>query len=437
MSVTPFTVEFEPLPTVVRVTPWDDPVVDRRGHDPRSAYVEQFWLSVLGPTATWLLRRLVAGFDAQPDGYELDVTGTARSLGLSVTKGMGSPFAKALQRCVMFGVAQRLSESWVVRRRVPPISQRHLLRLPAELQSAHEQWANDDDPPRRPVAGPRPRRGDARGRRRPGPPRTAARRRRRPGAGRGRGVRAAQAAGAGLNPSASSISRRVPNPVAPFERHDSSASTFIGPAMSRCAHGSVADELGQEHGGGDRPAVGTADVLDVGDVGVEQLAVALGLQRQLPHRLVGGVRRRGHLVDPRLVGCRARRRPPGRGRPGRRRSAWRCRRWRRAAPRWRATARRPAGGGPRRRCCGSPRSSRRGSSARRRASSPSPTACCPCTAGSPVTAVRQPSAASADIDASTAAAPDMSIFIAACIGSLGLRLMPPESYITPLPTIAR
>lgn len=140
MSAPSFTLEFEPLPTVVRITPWDDPVVDRRGHDPRSAYVEQFWLSVLGPTATWLLRRLVAGFDRQPDGYELDVTGTARALGLSVTKGMASPFAKALQRCVMFGVAQRLSEAWVVRRRVPSISQRHLLRLPAELQSAHEQW---------------------------------------------------------------------------------------------------------------------------------------------------------------------------------------------------------------------------------------------------------------------------------------------------------
>ena len=55
----------------------------------------------------------------------------------------------------------------------------------------------------------------------------------------------------------------------------------------------------------------------------------------------------------------------------------------------------------------------------------------------PVTAVRQPSACSADIADSTAAAPDMSIFIAACIGSLGLRLMPPESYMTPLPTIAR
>ena len=129
-----------PLPPRVRVTPWNDPIVDRRGHDPRSTYVEQFWLSVLGPTATWLLRRLVAGFDRHPDGYELVVGDAARGLGLSVAKGMASPFAKALQRCVMFGVVNRLSDSWVVRRRVPAISQRHLLRLPPAMQTAHEQW---------------------------------------------------------------------------------------------------------------------------------------------------------------------------------------------------------------------------------------------------------------------------------------------------------
>ena len=29
----------------------------------------------------------------------------------------------------------------------------------------------------------------------------------------------------------------MPKPVAPFDRQDSSASTFIGPAMSRWAHG--------------------------------------------------------------------------------------------------------------------------------------------------------------------------------------------------------
>lgn len=129
-----------PLPTTVHVMPWIDPVVDRRGHDPRSVYVEQFWLGVLGPTATWLLRRLVTGFDRQPDGYDLDVAHTARSLGLSVSKGMASPFAKAVQRCVMFGVATQRSDGWTVRRRVPAISQRHLQRLPPELQAQHHQW---------------------------------------------------------------------------------------------------------------------------------------------------------------------------------------------------------------------------------------------------------------------------------------------------------
>jgi hypothetical protein len=129
------------LPPRVHVTPWVDPVVDRRGHDPRSAYVELFWLGVLGPTATWLLRRLVAGLDAQPDGYELDVPATARALGLSISKGTTSPFAKAVRRCMMFGVAHQMSDGWAVRRRVPLIPQRHLVRLPEVLQAAHDDWA--------------------------------------------------------------------------------------------------------------------------------------------------------------------------------------------------------------------------------------------------------------------------------------------------------
>ena len=32
--------------------PWLDPVIDELGHDPRSAYVETFWLPVLGPPTT-------------------------------------------------------------------------------------------------------------------------------------------------------------------------------------------------------------------------------------------------------------------------------------------------------------------------------------------------------------------------------------------------
>ena len=125
-------------PARVHVAPWLDPVVDRRGHDPRSAYVEQFWLGVLGPTATWLLRRLVAGFDHQPDGYELDVTATARSLGLSRRRrGRRHRSPRRCTRCVMFGLVQRLSRLVArapadpARLAAPPG------RLPDDVQSAH------------------------------------------------------------------------------------------------------------------------------------------------------------------------------------------------------------------------------------------------------------------------------------------------------------
>ena len=35
----------------IHVRAWTDPVIDQLGHDPRSQYVEWFWLSVLGPAA--------------------------------------------------------------------------------------------------------------------------------------------------------------------------------------------------------------------------------------------------------------------------------------------------------------------------------------------------------------------------------------------------
>src|SRR5436190_973423 len=40
----------------LHVTPLTDPVIDSLGFDPRSAYVEHFWLGVVGPSATWAAR---------------------------------------------------------------------------------------------------------------------------------------------------------------------------------------------------------------------------------------------------------------------------------------------------------------------------------------------------------------------------------------------
>jgi hypothetical protein len=122
------------------VYPWTDPVVDAVGHDPRSPYVEHFWLGILGPSTTWLLRRLAAAFDVNPDGFELDLPETAGALGLSATSGRHSPFARTLQRCVQFGLAQPHSRGLAVRRKLPPLSQRQLGRLPTGVQEAHAQW---------------------------------------------------------------------------------------------------------------------------------------------------------------------------------------------------------------------------------------------------------------------------------------------------------
>lgn len=123
------------------ILPWYDPIVDDDGHDPRSRYVETFWLGVLGPTATWLIRRIATGLDQHPEGYELDLAAMATSMGLSFSTGRSSPFTKALQRCVMFGLAHPLpSGGLAVRRRIPRIAHRHLRRMPDELQRAHAVW---------------------------------------------------------------------------------------------------------------------------------------------------------------------------------------------------------------------------------------------------------------------------------------------------------
>jgi hypothetical protein len=131
----------EPLPfDTLIVLPWLDPVVDAVGYDPRSPYVEHFWLGVLGPSTTFLLRRLAARFDDEPDGFELDVADAAGAIGLSAGGGRNNPFARTLQRCVQFGMAQAHSRGLAVRRRLPPVSQRQLGRLPSVVQAVHADW---------------------------------------------------------------------------------------------------------------------------------------------------------------------------------------------------------------------------------------------------------------------------------------------------------
>ena len=126
---------------VLHVRPWPDDVVDTAGYDPRSPYAEDFWLPVLGPSTLWLLRRFAAGFDYSPDGFDLDLKETARSLGLSDRADRGSPFLRALNRTVQFGMAKLTGpELLAVRRRLPPLSHRQVGHLSPVLQERHAAW---------------------------------------------------------------------------------------------------------------------------------------------------------------------------------------------------------------------------------------------------------------------------------------------------------
>ena len=128
---------FLPTGDTLMVVPWHDPVVDSVGHDAGSRYVELFWLNVLGPSALWALRRLTMGLERYPLGYELDLPETASAMGLAYTSGTSNTFVRALQRCVLFGVAQPVPDGLAVRRRIPPVAARHLARMPEALQSQH------------------------------------------------------------------------------------------------------------------------------------------------------------------------------------------------------------------------------------------------------------------------------------------------------------
>jgi hypothetical protein len=129
------------LPPQVRVLPWLDPVIDHLGHDPRSRYVEHYWLGVLGPSTTWLLRRLADRLDLEPDGFDLHLVDTATSLGLGMKNGRHSPFMRAIDRSCQFGMARQHGDDELsVRRRMPHVTQGQLKRLPGPVQRAQADW---------------------------------------------------------------------------------------------------------------------------------------------------------------------------------------------------------------------------------------------------------------------------------------------------------
>jgi hypothetical protein len=149
----------EPGATHLEIVAWRDEGIDAQGHDARSAYVERFWLGVVGPSCTWLLRLIAYGFDASPEGFSLPLHDTARALGMGDRMGRSSPFVKAIVRLCQFDLAAPLPEALAVRAKLPWLSRRMIAALPPSLRDEHREWetAAGGMPARPPMmAAPRP-----------------------------------------------------------------------------------------------------------------------------------------------------------------------------------------------------------------------------------------------------------------------------------------
>ncbi len=128
--------------SILEIVSWDDPVLASQGYDPRSAYVERFWLGLIGPSATWLLRRFARGLDSLPSGFRIDLSDTGKALGLGEATGPNSSVQRTINRICQFGLAQRVGPDRLsVRRHLPPLTRRQLDRLPDAVQNAHDEWA--------------------------------------------------------------------------------------------------------------------------------------------------------------------------------------------------------------------------------------------------------------------------------------------------------
>lgn len=130
----------------LKILPWEDLVTDTIGYDPRSLYVEMFWLPVLGPSCIWLIRRLAMWLENSPTGFELNLDSIAKELGLG-TNRKSHPLKRTLIRCSDFGILHiGEHECAFLRLKMPQVSPRLLNRFSDRLKQAHAYWISTPNP---------------------------------------------------------------------------------------------------------------------------------------------------------------------------------------------------------------------------------------------------------------------------------------------------
>ncbi len=107
----------------------------------RSFYLERFWLGILGPSSTWLLRMILMELE-QSDNFKLmSAEELCLRMGLSANTSWNSPFSRSLRRLLDFKLAKQFGLGHIaICQYVPPLSCRQIKSLTAESLNIHRQF---------------------------------------------------------------------------------------------------------------------------------------------------------------------------------------------------------------------------------------------------------------------------------------------------------
>jgi hypothetical protein len=130
------------LPAELVVVAYEDPVIERLGFGPDDPYIEQCWVAIVGPSASWMWRRLARV--ATKTGIVPAVVNTTDLL-LSIGLGEGlrknSLGARTVARLVAFDLAKqggRDGSVLAVRRALPQLCERQARHLPLSVRTYHD-----------------------------------------------------------------------------------------------------------------------------------------------------------------------------------------------------------------------------------------------------------------------------------------------------------
>jgi len=106
-------------------------------------YIELLWLPVVGPSTTWLLRRLAGLASVSPAGCKVVLAELSESLGLGLAAGQNSSMQRSVRRLIRFGLADWTAGTLEVAGTVPPIPNVYLHKMSVGLVRSHDKMMQE------------------------------------------------------------------------------------------------------------------------------------------------------------------------------------------------------------------------------------------------------------------------------------------------------